>query len=198
MNKANYVEVTGSETVEITEPFNRTDIKTGTTVTVTATDLVYNGSRQNAGIVVTATDGTVLEKDVDYILNGQTAKAAGTHKATLTGIGKYYGTTTVNYKIAKADQKLTAKVKKTGTKKYAIKASKLKNDSRTFKIKVTKKGKMKARYDTNNSRIKVDKDGKVTLKKGLKKGTYKIKVTTGASKNYKASKNPKYITVKVK
>ncbi len=174
------------------------NIKTETTVSVASTDLVYNGSRQTSDIVVTAKDGTVLVEGVDYVLNGQTAKAAGTHKATITGIGRYYNTTTVNYKIAKADQKLQVKVKKTGTKKYTIKASKLNKDSRSFKLKVTKKGKMKVRYSTKNAKIKVNKDGKVTLKKGLKKGTYKIKVTTGSSKNYKANKTPKYITVKVK
>ncbi len=193
VSKANYKDVTGSATVDIA----KLNIKTEATVTVTATDLVYNGTRQNAGIVVTAKDGTVLKEGVDYFLNGQTAKAAGTHKATITAYGNYYETTTVNYKIAKAPQELTAKVKKTGTQEYSVKASKLKKGSKTFKIKVTKKGKMKVRYSCNNSKIKINKNGKVTLKKGLKAGTYKIKVTTGASKNYKANKTPIKIMVNV-
>ncbi len=176
----------------------KADIKTAATASTAATDLTYNAARQTASIVVTAADGTVLSEGVDYVLDGQTAKAAGTHKAMISGVGNYTGSMTVKYKIAKDAQKLTVKVKKNGTQKYTIKASKLREDSRTFKLKVSKKGKMKVRYSCNNSKIKVNRNGKVTLKKGLKKGTYKIKVTTGASKNYKASKNPKYITVKVK
>ncbi len=176
----------------------QTDIKSGTTVRVVSSAMTYNASRQSVVVVVVAEDGTELVEGTDYVMNAQTAKAAGTYTATITGIGKYTGTTTVKYKIAKASQKLTAKVKKTGSKKYIVKDSKLKKKSKSFKLQVTKKGKMKVRYTSNNPKIKIDKDGKVTLKKGLEKGTYKIKVTTGVSKNYKAAKTPKYITVKVK
>ncbi len=183
-----------SKTFEIA----KADVKDAATVSAASTNLTYNAARQTASIVVTAANGTKLKEGVDYVLEGQTAKAAGTHKAMIAGIGNYAGTTSVNYKIAKASQKLTAKVKKTGTKKYTVKASKLKKNSRTFKLAVSRKGNMKVRYSCKSSKIKVNKNGKVTLKKGLKKGTYKIKVTTGATKNYKANKNPKYITVKVK
>ncbi len=194
VSRESYFDVTGSETVVI----NGIDIAKESTVSLTSTNMTYNGSRQTAGIVVTAADDTVLTEGVDYVLEGQKAKAAGTHKATVTGIGHYTGTVTVKYKIAKAPQELTAVVKKDGSLEYSVKASKLKEDSRTFKIKVTKKGKMRVRYTTNSNKIKVNKNGKVTLKKGLKAGTYKIKVTTGSSKNYKANTTPVKITVKVK
>ncbi len=201
VTKANYNVVTGTQTVEITEapsptPESKIDIKTATVTHKSG--LVYNGSKQSAGIKVTASDGTVLKKGTDYELDGQKAKAAGTHKAVVTGIGYYTGSQIVTYKIKKAEQELSAVVKKNGTQKYSVKASKLKNASKTFKIKVTKKGNMKVRYSTNSKKIKVNKNGKVTLKKGLKKGTYTIKVTTGASKNYKANQTPIKIKVTVK
>ena len=90
------------------------------------------------------------------------------------------------------DQKIFAKV----TKK-TYKAKNLKKKAASFKIgamamtgltyKVTKKA---------SNKISVSKTGKVTLKKGAKKGTYKITVTAAAKGHYKAA--TKVITIKVK
>lgn len=71
----------------------------------------------------------------------------------------------------------------------------------SFKIGAKASGKGKLTYTLNkkakaSKKIKVSKAGKVTIKKGLKKGTYKITVKAAATKNYKAAK--KTITIKVK
>ena len=44
--------------------------------------------------------------------------------------------------------------------------------------------------------ITVNKKGKVTLKKGAKKGTYKVTVTIKATKNYKKAQKTIKIVVK--
>ena len=53
---------------------------------------------------------------------------------------------------------------------------------------------------TTNSKIKVSSTGKVTVKKGLKKGTYKVtvKAKTAAGNGYKACKESKTYTIKIK
>ena len=44
--------------------------------------------------------------------------------------------------------------------------------------------------------IKVSKKGKVTIKKGIKRGTYKIVIKAKATKNYKRGKKVVKITIK--
>lgn len=91
---------------------------------------------------------------------------------------------------------------KTATVKY----SKLKKKNQTLAvtkvIKFTKKGQGTISYAkaSGNKKITINKKtGKVTVKKGLKKGTYKVKVKVKAAgnKNYKASA-VKAVTFKVK
>ncbi|MBQ9061811.1 MAG: hypothetical protein IJ121_03135 [Eubacterium sp.] len=87
------------------------------------------------------------------------------------------------------------KAAKLKTKKQTIKAAK------AFKIagaqgNVTYKVK---KYDNKaKKKIKVSKTGKITVKKGLKKGTYKIKVNVTAAGNANYMPLTKTVTVKIK
>ena len=116
---------------------------------------------------------------------------------------------------------MTFKNNYTGTAKVKFKISKvksvLKNTSKTFKYSKVKKkkqtysiiklndgGKVSATYLKNGKiskamckkYISVSKKGIVTVKKGAKKGTYKIKITVAAKGSCKKTK--KIITIKVK
>ena len=102
----------------------------------------------------------------------------------------------------------TVKKKNTFTKvtsKKTLKYSKLKKGKQTFKIKATTKYKTKLTYKLVSvskkakGYIKVSSNGKVTVKKGLAKGTYKIKVKITAAKTKTAKKatTTKVITLKV-
>ncbi len=188
-------ETDGTSDGETGEPDETTDeegedttIDISTATVTVENSLVYTGKMQTADIVAVDQDGNVLEEGTDYILNGERTKAACTHKAVLSGIGKYSGTTTVDYKIKKAAQELTATVEETGTKKYSCKASDLEDEDQTFQLDVSRKGKMKIRYWTTDDKITVDNHGEVTLEEGLESGTYKIKVFTSATQNYKFGK----------
>ena len=151
---------------------------------------VYNGKKQKAKIEVSM-GNTTLKEGKHYVVTGERkAKKAGTYTLTVKGIGKYSGETTVTYKIEKAKQSI--KVNK--VKKY--KASSLKKKSQTFRLETKVKDKAKVTYSSSSKSVKVDKNGKVKLKKGLKKGTYKIYVKAKATKNYKAA--TKVIKIKVK
>ncbi len=145
-----------------------------------------------------------------YTISGNKATKAGSYTATLTLKDKKNYTwsdgktadKTVSWKINKAAN--TLKVSgKTATVKY----SKLKSAKQTLKassvIKYTSKGQGIRTFTkvSGNSKITINKStGKVTVKKGLKKGTYKVKIKVKAAgnANYKAGTKTVTFTIKVK
>ena len=134
---------------------------------------------------------------------------AGTATAKVILIGDYYeGSKELTFTITKAPNPLTLKPK-TGTVKY----SKLKKKAQTLAvtkvISFTKDAKDKKIYALSSAMkgkksfkkyFRISKTtGKVTVRKGLKKGTYKVKVTVQAkgNGNYIASAR-KTVTFKVR
>ena len=122
-------------------------------------------------------DGTTAEKKITFVIN----KAANPLK-----IGAKTATVK-NSKLKKGPQTLAV------TK--VIRFTKKINDKKTYTLVSAKKGnKSFKKY------FKIKKNtGKVTVKKGLKKGTYKVKVKVKAlgNNNYKSS-GTKTVTFKVK
>ena len=82
----------------------------------------------------------------------------------------------------------TVRVKK--NKKTVIKKAK------AFTIK-NAKGKVTFKKTKGSKKISVAKSGKITVKKGLKAGTYKVKITVTASGNADYKKGSKTVTVKI-
>lgn len=159
-----------------------------------AKGLVYNGKMQ-----------TGVAGGIGYELSGATGTNAGTYKATLTllkGASWADGATgrrTVEFKIAKAAQKLSVK----GAVK-TVKAKKLKKRGARVKL-ISKvagaKGKLSYKKIGGSAKLKVNaRTGKVTVKKGAKKGRYKVKVKVMAasSANYAAASKRIALKVKVK
>lgn len=96
-------------------------------------------------------------------------------------------------KVVKKNQKITTVKLKT------YKAKSLKRKKVVFSLKAKTSGNGKLTYKVTKGKSKyitVSKTGKVTLKKGCKKGTYKIKITASATEKYKAA--TKVISIKVK
>ena len=133
--------------------------------------------------------------------NGKvTIKGAGTAKITIKAAEttKYKRTSkTVTIKVAKAAPVIKVKA---ASKSY--KASTLKKKAQSFKLgaSANSKGKVSFKKTSGNAGIAVSSTGKVTVKKGLKKGTYKVKVRVSAAANgsYKARSKTVTVTVKVK
>ena len=103
-------------------------------------------------------------------------------------------------KCAKYANPLTAKGKTVTVK---LKNLKKKNQTVTQKNAFTvskAQGKVTYVKANGNSKITVAKNGKLTVKKGLKKGTYKIKikVTAAGNASYKAGIKTVIVTIKVK
>ena len=124
-------------------------------------------------------------------------------KATVTIEGKtdrnYKGTIEKTFQITKKANLLNVKGK-TGTVKF----KKLKKKAQTLKaaklINVIDKGQGALSYAkaSGNKKITVSKTGKVTVKKGLKKGTYKVKVKVTAAGDQYYEAATKTVTYKVR
>lgn len=130
-------------------------------------------------------------------------KAPGTAKITIyAAAGRNYkksAVKTVTVKVNKAAN--TLKVK---SRTAAVEYKKVKKKAQSLKvskvIKVTRKGQGKLSYAkaSGNKKITIHKKtGKVTVKKGLKRGTYKVKVKVTASGNAKYKKATKKVTFKI-
>jgi len=125
-------------------------------------------------------------------------KNAGTYKVTIKGVNDFNGTVTKAFKITKA-----ANPVKASGKTATVSASKVKTASQTIaKAKaftISKaQGTVTFAKSSGNAKITVSKDGKITVKKGLKAGTYKIKVKVTAAGNTNYNKVTKTVTVTVK
>ena len=107
------------------------------------------------------------------------------------------GEASVTVIVTKADGKLAVKGK-TVKISYAKLSKKEKTIKASAAIKVTNAaGKVTYAKKSGNKGIKVAKSGKITVTKGLKKGTYKVKVTVKAAGNSTYKKASKVATVKI-
>lgn len=165
-------------------------------------DKTYNGKAQYQTPVVTERGygQYTLVEGRDYTVSYSNNVNAGTATVTFRGIPENYvgGEYTRTFTIKKAAGAIqvkgkTVKVKhsKVKKKKQTIKASKV--------FKVSKKiGKVTYKKVSGNKKITVATGGKVTVKKGLKKGTYPVKVIATAAGDKNHLKATKTITFKVK
>lgn len=141
----------------------------------------------------------------DYDVEYENNVKVGTAKVIITGIGKYEGSIEKTFRITKRTNPLKiSKVRTVTLKKKALK-KKARTVTRTkaftlkgakgklsYKLISVKKAKFKKYFKVNAA------NGKITVKKGLKKGTYKVKIRVTASGNSIYKAGTKYVTVKVK
>lgn len=170
--------------------------------------LTYNGKVQTPkNLTVLLEDGKKVPKDL-YTLyyideKGKTVSpvSAGKYTAVIDGKGIYFGRQPYYFTIDKAPGVLKVK-----GKTAVVKAAALKKKNQTLAVKkVLKvsgvKGKLKYKKLSGNKKITIDKTtGKVTIKKGLKAGNYKIKVKVAdlGNANYKAVYKTAVFTIKVR
>ena len=167
------------------------------TVSVDASKLVYDGKEKKPSATVTL-DGRTLESGIDYTVAYSKNVKAGKASLTVSGKGDYVGTKTVPFTIGKAANTMRA----SASTVYAL-ASNLKHGKRVVgkssAFYVTgAKGKVTFAKKSGNKKIAVAKGGKVTLKKGLKKGAYRVKVIIKAAGNANYRPLSKVVALKVK
>ena len=168
-----------------------------TTITVSSTSVTYTGKRLEPAVQVWY--GTDLRKGTDYTVAYTNNTNVGTATVTITGKGGFEGTKTATFKITQASNPMKVK-----GKTVKLKAKKVKKKKQTIKkgtaFTVTSpQGKVTFKKSSGNKGITVSKTGTVSVKKGLKKGTYKVKVkvTAAGNKNYKSLAKTVTMTVKI-
>ena len=150
----------------------------------------YNGRIQKPGIRVSI-DGSRLIAGTDFYLTWSdvSSKDAGSYTVTITGKGKYNGALTAEYKIKKA-KNLLAVTRKKAEKKLSF--TKLSSADQTVKSSEMMKVSCAEGVVTYQlvslvpaaykGYFSINKNtGVITVKKGLPKGSYKLKVRIKAA-----------------
>ncbi|SDB53251.1 hypothetical protein [Butyrivibrio sp. INlla16] len=190
---------------DITIPAEEGSPEKSLTVTPpTGKDFTYDG-----------TEHTGVEAGTGYTLSG-TAKAidAGSYKATATLASGYKwtdGSSTpkeILWTINQAENTMTVKAKKVTCKfknkkkKETYKADQVydiqnaKGDVRFQKVEIKRGHKKLSKKDYKKIAVS-QTTGKITIKKGLPKGKYKVKVTLTASGNNNYTSKSQDVTVKI-
>ena len=163
------------------------------------TTQTYNGKQQRQEKLVVKLSGRTLVKDVDYQVLYSSLTNAGTVKMTIKGIGEYEGSLVKTFTRKKAKNTLTVKAYN-----KTVYYSKVKKAAQVVKpITIVKKqGTLTyTKMSGSSTKLLLNKTtGKVTVKKGTKKGKYKIKIKVYASGNTNYFSNytikTVYVTVK--
>ena len=168
--------------------------------------LTYNGKEQ---IGVLTSEGSSYINYYGYDVVNYKATDAGTYTATAILWGDMGPQSFVWSDGTKADKKIKFTIKK-AKNPLTVKAKTAKVDYSALKRKDQKiarkkalsvskaKGAVAYTKQSGSKKISISKKtGKITVKKGLKKGTYKLKIKVAAKgdKNYKAA--TKKVTVKI-
>lgn len=219
--------ITAAETVLNGEDFSDTEVTAATKALTDAKVKLVKLKTQSITVSVKNTKNVVSKKYGDKAFSlGAKAKTTLTYKSSNTKIAtvdskgkvtiKAAGTVkiTINAKATSTYKAATAKVltikiakkaptikTKIGTKNLSYNALKKKAQVFTLGTSVNSKGTLTYKKLSGSSAVSVNsKTGKLTVKKGLKKGTYRVKVQikSAAKGNYTAGSRTVTITVRVK
>ena len=170
-------------------------------IALSETSYAYDGEEKRPDVSVSLA-GTKLTSGIDYTVSYMDNLEVGLATVTVTGIGNYTGAESATFKIVKAKNPLTVKAKS-----KSLKAAKLAKKKYVLKKRITvKKAKGKVTYKNASKKAKLKKfkvnkkTGAITVPKGTKKGTYKlkVKVTAKGNANYKTGSKTVKVKVKVK
>lgn len=219
--------ITAAETVLNGEDFSDTEVTAATKALTDAKVKLVKLKTQSITVSVKNTKNVVSKKYGDKAFSlGAKAKTTLTYKSSNTKIAtvdskgkvtiKAAGTVkiTINAKATSTYKAATAKVltikiakkaptikTKIGTKNLSYNALKKKAQVFTLGTSVNSKGTLTYKKLSGSSAVYVNsKTGKLTVKKGLKKGTYRVKVQikSAAKGNYTAGSRTVTVTVRVK
>lgn len=143
-----------------------------------------------------------LRKDIDYTINYVNNISVGVATATINGKGNFTGSKTMNFAIGKANLTIKASAKK---KILSAKVSVLKKKKVTFsKIIKVNNAKGKVTYSNVSTKksakkIKINsKTGKIMIPKGIKKGTYSLKIKVSAAGDASFNGGNATVSIKIK
>ncbi len=184
------------------EPYYRYEVKPGTVLEPT---VKLNDELLAEGIDYESVyDGfAVIDGEVEPYTSPEFPLYPGEYTFHAEGIGEYYGTSySVNIKAGYSNEnfKASAKTLKVKLAKKKTKTTKKVTFAKSKAFKVSRNlGTVTFQKVSGNSKITVSSAGKVTVKKGLKKGTYtvKVKVTDADTDLYFGAEKTVSLKVKV-
>lgn len=168
---------------------------------------VYDGkAHKPEAMLVIAGDRIAGSDDFAVSYSDVNSKDAGTYKVTVSGKGRFTGSASAEYTISKAGNPVTVKGKtvKVKYKKVSKKAQKIKRAKAisvkgakgkvTYALASVKNAAFKKYFSVNTNK------GVISVKKGLKKGTYRLKIRVKAAgdKNYNAKSQTAAVKITVK
>ena len=163
------------------------------------TSFVYTGKQCKPKVYLSIRD-LILRAGSDYLVTYANNIDVGTATATAKGIGNFKGTVQAAFKITKAPQPMTVTTKIVNLKYSVLKRTQVVvGGAKVFVIR-NNQGKVSFLKLSGSSHAVVNtKNGDLLVKKGTKKGTYKIKVrvTAKGNKNYKAGSRTVTVTINV-
>jgi len=181
------------------EPHTHSYASTVTAPTCTEQGYTTHTCECGDSYVDTYVDALGHKSDKGTVTKKATYTATGVKTYKCTVCGEVIKTETIA-KLPKKANTLVAKGK-TATVKFANLKKKNQTVTQKNAFVVSKaQGKVTYKKASGNAKITVSSAGKLTVKKGLKKGTYKIKVKVTAAGNttYKAVTKTVTVTIKVK
>ena len=180
---------------KLTEQNEKIDL-TNATVKGKTTN-IYTGKPLTPPFIVIVNNVT-LKAGTDYTYEFKNNVNAGEANVFITGKGKYTGVRIGRFQIQKATQPMTVQVKSPSVKARKVKKKKQTiAKSKSFTIK-NAQGAVSFKKKSGSKNLSISSSGKITVKKGTKKGTYKIKVIVTAAGNANYNAGSKTVTVKVK
>ncbi len=197
---------TGVWTGSASADFEITPRQTVPSVALSQAEYTYDGTAKSPKVTV-RDGGDTLVAGEDYDVSLPAGRTnAGTYTVGVTLKGSYSGSASTAFTIAKAENTLTAKGRtvKLKASKLSKKAQQVKlkkavkigaaDGTPTYKLSSAKRGKKSFKRYFKVSR----KTGKITVKKGLKRGTYKVRVKVTAPGDANHLPKSKTVTIKIK
>ena len=147
-------------------------------LTVEVKNVAYTGGTVAGAVTITDKAGKALAEGTDYELEIPESTAIGTYQMKITGLGKYTGTTTVEYKIlpkTKAVSKL-AKGKKSFTVKWVQAGKAARKNITGYQVRYSTSKSFDKAVKTKT--VKKNSAAKVTVKKLKKNKKYYVQLRT--------------------
>lgn len=177
-------------------------------ITLSASSFVYSGKAIRPAVKVVS-GGKTLNAGSDYAVGYLDNVDAGTGRVVVSGTGAFTGAAETSFTIAKAAQhpkvtKATRTAKYAKVKKKAVSVGKILTvkgavGKVTFKMASVSTKAMSAKVAKRKLALN-SKTGKLTVKKGCKKGAYKLKVKVSAAgdANHKSFAKGVAVSLRVK
>lgn len=183
-------------TVETDDISNKIPI-TNANVILNKNTFLYNGQIQKPSVKSVKVNNNTLVNGVDYkvsYLDGF-SKNAGTYTVKIKGIRQYVGEKLISYKINKAENTLVIEGKNIKVKASNLSKKKLVREILKGIDINNYEGSLSFKKKKGSQKILINKtSGKITIKKGLKKGRYKVLLAVTASGNENYNKMTKEVT----